>query len=175
MVTFHSLLSLLVLAALHGGISRAAECHGKVGFYITEIYSNLDRQKLDDTSSTSTIIFLHCSLILMPSPTWILSKPIPQSSSNKLRMGSCTALEVEKTLYTLCMYGVCDNDLCMMPPNKFINRYSTWDGICTRPADAGESKEHDECCMELPRRSSGMHNVRLQCLIYLTQLISWEK
>ena len=32
MVTFHSLLSVvLVLAALCGGITRAAECHGKVG------------------------------------------------------------------------------------------------------------------------------------------------
>ena len=31
MVTFHSLLSLLVLVALHGEFSRAAECHGKVG------------------------------------------------------------------------------------------------------------------------------------------------
>ena len=39
MVTFHSLLSLLVLAALHGGISRAAECHGKVSHYMACIQS----------------------------------------------------------------------------------------------------------------------------------------
>lgn len=65
MVTFHSLLSLLVLAALHGGISRAAECHGKVGFYITEIYSNLDRQKLDDIYKLN---FNNDFLALQPDP-----------------------------------------------------------------------------------------------------------
>lgn len=103
------------------------------------------------------------SLILMPSPTRIQSRPILQSSLSRWRMANSTASAAEKTWSTSSMCGVRDVWLVVrfvhfLQHYFFIYRLSIWDGVCTWWTHAREGKEYDEWCMELPRRPSCMYN-----------------